>query len=114
MEVFLFHLNLSVHEYALRKRIELFEQRFQIFPSDGFWAFPNCFRWALGHDMTAGFAAAGAEVDDPIRAFDNVQVMFHHQDGIPFLTQLMYMCLWPFYPIMRFHHGCGMLRANSE
>jgi hypothetical protein len=55
----------------------------------------------LGHDVAAGFAAAGAEVDDPIGTFDDIQVMFYDQDRIPFFDQLIHMGLWPLFSTMR-------------
>ena len=49
----------------------------------------DVFRRALGHDVASRFPAAWPKIDNPIRAFDDVQVMFDHQDGIAFLDQLI-------------------------
>ncbi|MBA3964748.1 MAG: hypothetical protein H0X47_03050 [Nitrospirales bacterium] len=47
------------------------------------------FRRALGDDVAAGIATARSQINHPIRTFDNVQVMFDHQDRITFLHQLI-------------------------
>ena len=41
---------------------------------------------ALGDEVAAGWAAAGTEVDDPVRGPDDVQVVLHHQQGVTGLT----------------------------
>ena len=40
-------------------------------------------RRALGHDLPAGVAAVGPEVDDPVRRLDHVEVVLDHQYGVP-------------------------------
>src|SRR5690625_588800 len=40
-------------------------------------------RGAGGDDASAGVAATGAQVDDPVRGGDGVQVVLDHDDGVP-------------------------------
>ena len=44
---------------------------------------------SLGHDLAAGFSALRAQVDDPIGAFDHVQVVLDHDHGIAGLHQAL-------------------------
>src|SRR5271156_1376144 len=39
-------------------------------------------RWAHGDDGAAGSAAPGAEVDDPVGFFDDVEVVLDGDDGV--------------------------------
>ena len=47
------------------------------------------FRGAFGDDVAAARAALGAEVYDPVRGFDHVQVMLDDHDGIAVIAQPM-------------------------
>src|SRR5580700_1511718 len=48
----------------------------------GFFGAGDLFGRALGDDAAAAFAAFGAEVDDPVGLFDDVEVMLDDQDGV--------------------------------
>ena len=46
-------------------------------------------RRALGDDLAATVAAFGAEVDDPVGGFDDVEVVFDDDDGVALVAQAM-------------------------
>src|SRR6266849_6177264 len=48
----------------------------------GFFGAGDEFGGALGDDAAAAFAAFGAEVDDPVGLFDDVQVVLDDEDGV--------------------------------
>src|SRR5580693_1077438 len=48
----------------------------------GFLGAGHEFGRALGYDAAAAFAAFGAEVDDPVGLFDDVEVMLDDQHGV--------------------------------
>jgi hypothetical protein len=39
-------------------------------------------RRSFGHDLTASIAAFRAEVNDPIRVLDDIEIMFDHDHGV--------------------------------
>ena len=45
------------------------------------------FRRAAGDDFAAAAAAFRAEIDDPVRGFDDVQVVFDDDDGVAAVAQ---------------------------
>ena len=49
----------------------------------------NALRRAGSDDFTAPVSAFGAEVDNPVRGLDDIQVMFDHDDGIAVIAQLV-------------------------
>ena len=44
---------------------------------------------ALGHQMAAALAGAGADVDDVVGVADGVFVVLHHDQGIALVTQVL-------------------------
>ena len=47
---------------------------------DGFWG--DGFWRADRDDVAAVFACVGSEVDDPVCAFDDIEVVFDDEDGV--------------------------------
>src|SRR5277367_1613022 len=48
----------------------------------GFFCARNLFGGALRDDAAAFFAAFRAKINDPVRLFDDVEIMFDDQDGV--------------------------------
>jgi hypothetical protein len=48
----------------------------------GFFSAGDLFGRALGDDAATSFAAFGAEVNDPVGLFDDVEVMLDDEDGV--------------------------------
>ena len=46
-------------------------------------------RCAFGHDASSSFAPLGPEIDNPIGALDDIQIVFDHHQSIPRRSQLV-------------------------
>ena len=46
-------------------------------------------RSALGNDFATAVAAFGAEVNDPVRGLDDIQVMFDDDDGVALIDKCL-------------------------
>ena len=44
---------------------------------------------ACGHDLAAAVAALGAEVDEPVRGLDHLEIVLDHDNGIALLDQFV-------------------------
>ncbi len=42
---------------------------------------------ALRHDFSAGFAAAWSHVDDPVGAFDDVEIVFDYDESVSLIPE---------------------------
>ncbi len=49
----------------------------------GFFIVPDLVRCTHEHDFSAGFAAFGAEVDDPVACCDHIEVVLDHKQRMP-------------------------------
>ena len=58
------------------------QNHFQELTGDGVVVGGNVLRGSECNHRAAVFAAAGAEVDEPVGGFDDVEVMFDDDDGI--------------------------------
>src|SRR6476661_1619994 len=54
----------------------------EVFCSMAAFHVANHFGWAGGDEVAAGVAALGAQVDQPVGAFDDVEVVLDDQDGV--------------------------------
>ena len=61
---------------------------------EGMGVVGDFFLGAFRDDTAAEPSASGAYVDHPIRTFDDGQMMFHHQDCIPFCDGLYGSLPW--------------------
>ena len=66
----LWQLNLTLHKFA----------------GEAGFAVDEVFGGAFEEDGAAVFAAAGAYVDDPIGAFEDVGIVFDNEDGMSFFN----------------------------
>ena len=53
----------------------------------GFLVFTDRFRRTLGHQISAMDAATRAELDQPVRSRDYIQMVLHHQHTVPGIAE---------------------------
>ena len=46
-------------------------------------------RCSFSNNCTSPFSAFGTEIDDPIRSFDHIKIMFNDDDGVPFIDKFV-------------------------
>ena len=63
------------------------QQRFEELPGVARRVFGDLFRRAAGDDFPAAAAAFRPQIDDPVRRFDDVKVVFDDDDGVAAVAQ---------------------------
>ena len=73
----------------LAQQLVLFQQRLEILAREAALCFGHLLRSALCDDQAACAAAFGAEVDDVVCAFDEVEVVLDDDDGVARIHQFL-------------------------
>lgn len=64
-----------------------FQDRREVLAREGSGMAGDVLRRAGRKDLSAAAAAFGAEIDDPVGRFDDIEVVLDDDDGIPFIAQ---------------------------
>src|SRR5215813_492799 len=63
-------------------RVSVLEELLQVLPGVRGRDQGDALGWPLGDELAAGRSAFGPEVEDPVRALDDVEVMLDDEDGV--------------------------------
>src|SRR5215510_1913533 len=73
------------------------------------WQLSNFLGWTFSDDFASSLSAFGAQVDDPVRALDHLQVMFNHDHRITCVAQL-HQHLQQLFDIGEMQSGCWFIK----